>query len=143
MCRLLGVSASGYYAWRDRPTCQRALQDVWLTAKIHAIHRLSQESYGAPRIHAELTLEHSIHIGRKRVARLMRVAGLRGISRRRVVRTTTPDKQAILTPDLVERNFHILALDRLWVADISYIPIWMGFLYLAIVLDTCSRKVVG
>jgi transposase InsO family protein len=119
MCRLLGVSASGYYAWRDRPTCQRALQDVWLTAQIHAIHRFSQESYGVPRIHAELALEHHIHIGRKRVARLMRLAGLRGISRRRLVRTTTPGKQVILPPDLVERRFRVLELDRLWVADIS------------------------
>jgi putative transposase len=143
MCRLLGVSASGYYAWRDRPTSQRALQDVWLTAKIHAIHRLSQESYGAPRIHAELALEHRIHIGRKRVARLMRLAGLRGISRRRFVRTTTPEKHVILPPDLVERHFRILELDQLWVADITYIPTWMGFMYLAMALDACSRKVVG
>ena len=120
MCRLLGVSASGYYAWRHRPTCQRALQDVWLTAQIHAIHRFSQESYGVPRIHAELALEHRIHTGRKRVARLMRSAGLRGISRRRFVRTTTPEKHVVLPPDLVERNFHILELDRLWVADITY-----------------------
>ena len=83
------------------------------------------------RTHAELALEHRIHIGRKRVARLMRLAGLRGISRRRFVRTTTPEKHVILPPDLVERHFRILELDRLWVADITYIPTSAGFMYLA------------
>lgn len=143
MCRLLGVSASGYYAWRDRPACRRALRDIALTASIHAIHQLSRGCYGAPRVHAELRLEHGIRIGRKRVARLMRAAGLTGVSRRRFVRTTTPDNRAVLPPDLVDRNFRIGELDRLWVADITYIPTWTGFLYLAIVLDACSRKVIG
>jgi len=119
MCQLLGVSASGFYAWGGRPPSRRSLQDIALTAKIHAIHRFSRESYGAPRIHAELADEHGIHVGRKRIARLMRVAGLRGVSRRRFVRTTTPDNQAVLPPDLVDRNFRILQLDTLWVADIS------------------------
>jgi len=143
MCRLLGISASGFYAWDERPLSKRALEDVALTAKIHAIHRQSRECYGVPRIHAELADEHGLHVGRKRVARLMRVAGLRGISRRRFVRTTTPDDQAVLPPDLVDRNFRISELDRLWVADITYIPTWAGFLYLAVVLDACSRRVVG
>jgi putative transposase len=143
MCRLLGVSASGFYAWDERPLSKRALKDVALTAKIHAIHRQSRECYGAPRIHAELADEHGMHVGRKRVARLMRAAGLRGISRRRFVRTTTPDDEALLPPDLVDRNFRISEPDRLWVADITYISTWAGFLYLAIVLDACSRKVVG
>jgi hypothetical protein len=116
---------------------------VALTAKIHAIHRRSRESYGAPRIHAELADEHGIHVGRKRVARLMRAARLRGVSRRRFVRTTVPDIHADLPPDLVDRNFRIGELDRLWVADITYIPTWAGFLYLAIVLDACSRRVIG
>lgn len=142
MCRLLEVSANGYEARQGRPTCRRALRDVSLTAKIHAIHRLSQESHGVSRIHAELTLEHGIHIGRKRVVRLMRTPGLRGVWRRRFMRTTTADRQAVLPPDLVERNFHILEPDGLWVADITCIPTWLGFLYLAIVLDVCSRKVV-
>lgn len=143
MCRLLGVSASGFYAWDERPLCRRAIQDIALTAKIHGIHRVSRECYGAPRIHAELALEHAIHVGRKRVARLMRAAGLRGVSRRRFVRTTTADIHAVLPPDLVDRNFRIGELDRLWVADITYIATWTGFLYLAVVLDACSRKVVG
>lgn len=143
MCRLLGISASGFCAWRDRPPSKRALQDMALTAKIHAIHRQARECYGAPRIHAELSDEHGIHVGRKRVARLMRVAGLRGVSRRRFVRTTVPDRYAHSPPDLVDRNFRISELDRLWVADITYVPTWAGFLYLAIVLDACSRRVVG
>jgi len=143
MCRLLAVSVSGFYVWLERPPSRRALQDVALTAKIHTIHRLSRECYGAPRIHAELADEHDIHIGRKRVARLMRAARLRGVSRRRFVRTTVADIHADMPPDLVDRNFRIGQLDRLWVADITYIPTWAGFLYLAIVLDACSRKVVG
>jgi putative transposase len=143
MCRLLAVSVSGFYAWRDRPPSKRALWDIALTAKIHAIHRQARECYGAPRIHAELSDEHGIHVGRKRVARLMRAAGLRGVSRRRFVRTTVPDCYAHLPPDLVDRNFRISELDRLWVADITYVSTWAGFLYLAIVLDACSRRVVG
>lgn len=143
MCRLLGLSASGFYAWDGRAPSRRSLQDIALTVKIHAIHRFSRESYGAPRIHAELAEEHGIHVGRKRIARLMRAARLRGVSRRRFVRTTTPDHQAVLPPDLVDRNFRVLQLDALWVADITYVPTWAGFLYLAIVLDACSRKIVG
>ena len=143
MCRLLGVSASGFYAWDERPPSRRALEDIALSAKIHAIHRASRESYGVPRIHAELADDYGIHVGKKRVARLMRAAGLRGVSRRRFVRTTVADRYADLPPDLVDRNFQIDQLDRLWVADITYCPTWAGFLFLAIVLDACSRKVVG
>jgi putative transposase len=143
MCRLLGVSASGFYAWDERPPSRRALADIALSAKIHAIHRGSRECYGVPRIHAELADDYDIHVGRKRVARLMRAAGLRGVMRRSFVRTTVQDLTALAPPDLVDRNFQIDQLDRLWVADITYCPTWAGFLYLAIVLDACSRKVVG
>jgi putative transposase len=143
MCRLLGVSASGFYAWDERPLSKRALEDIALTAKIHAIHRASRECYGVPRIHAELADDYGIHVGKKRVERLMRAAGLHGVSRRRFVRTTVADIYADLPPDLVDRNFQIEQLDRLWVADITYVPTWAGFLFLAIVLDACSRKVVG
>jgi putative transposase len=143
MCRLLGVSASGFYAWDERPASRRALADIALTAKIHTIHRLSRESYGVPRIHAELADEHGIHVGKKRIARLMRAAGLRGVTRRGFVRTTVQDPTATMPLDRVNRNFTIDRIDTLWVADITYIPTWAGFLYLAIVLDACSRKVVG
>ena len=143
MCRLLGVSASGFYAWDERPLSKRALADIALSVKIRAIHRGSRECYGVPRIHAELADDYGIYVGKKRVARLMRAAGLRGVSRRRFVRTTVADIYADLPPDLVDRNFCISELDRLWVADITYVPTWAGFLYLAIVLDACSRKLVG
>jgi len=114
-----------------------------LSAKIHAIHRGSRESYGVPRIHAELADDYDIHVGKKRVARLMRAAGLRGVSRRRFVRTTVVDRHADLPPDLVDRNFQIDQLDRLWVADITYLRTAVGTVYLAAILDLYSRRIVG
>jgi putative transposase len=141
MCRLLGVSSSGYYAWMKRLPSRRAEEDAALLAEIHAAHATSHGTYGAPRIHAELTAK-GIHVGRKHVARLMSQAGLAGVSRRKFVVTTVKgdDRQA---PDLVERDFTAKAPDRLWVADITYIPTWAGFLYLAVVLDVFSRRIVG
>ncbi len=141
LCRTLGVSLSGYYAWRKRPLSPRARADVELTAQIEAVHRDSRGTYGAPRIHAELAAE-GIRIGRKRVARLMRTAGLQGVSRR-TCRTTVRDETARPAPDLVERQFTATGPDRLWVADITYVPTWAGFLYLAVVLDAWSRRVIG
>lgn len=143
MCRLLGVSASGFYAWRSRGRSTRAIKDIALTARIHAIHRRSRETYGAPRIRAELADAQGVRVGRKRVARLMRAASLRGVQRGRWVRTTRRDPQAMEPPDRVNRNFTVSEPDRLWVADITYVPTWAGFLYLAIVLDAYSRRVVG
>jgi putative transposase len=142
MCRLLDVSVSGYHAWRRRPPSARTEEDAALLERIREIHSASRGTYGAPRIHAELAAEGR-HVGRKRVARLMRGAGLAGISRRRRVRTTVRDQRARPAPDLVERNFAADAPDRLWVADITYIPTWAGFLYLAVVLDAFSRRIVG
>ncbi len=142
MCRLLEVSASGYHAWRDRPASARSQADAALLARIKAIHATSRRTYGAPRIHAELAAD-GISVGRKRIARLMRAAGLKGISRRKWVRTTQRAKDARPAPDLVARDFKAEAPDRLWVADITYIPTWAGFLYLAVVLDVFSRRVVG
>ncbi len=142
MCRVLGVSASGYYAWQQRPPSARAQADAVLTKSIRAIHERSRETYGMPRIHAELAAE-GLLVGRKRVARLMRGAGLEGISRRRRGRTTRRDRDARPAPDLVERNFSAGGPDELWVADITYVPTWAGFLYLAVVLDAFSRRVVG
>ena len=141
MCELLGVSSSGYYAWIKRRPSQRAETDVMLIAEIRVAHEASRGTYGAPRIHAELAAK-GLRVGRKRIARLMLQAGLAGVSRRRFVTTTVRDggRQA---PDLVERNFTAEAPDRLWVADITYIPTWVGFLYLAVVLDAYSRRIVG
>lgn len=143
MCRLLGISKSGYYAWLSRPMSARAREDIALTAKIHAIYRFSRETYGAPNIHAELADAHQIRVGRKRVARLMRAEGLRGASLRKFVVTTTSDPKAARAVDLVERRFYSEGPDRLWVADITYVPTWAGFVYLAIVLDVYSRRIVG
>jgi putative transposase len=141
MCRLLGVSSSGYYAWSKRPRSRRAETDEALLTEIRVAHEVSRGTYGAPRIHAELAAK-GIRVGRKRVARLMSQAGLAGVSRRKFVITTVKgdNRQA---PDLVERNFTAQAPDRLWVADITYIPTWAGFLYLAVVLDAYSRRIVG
>jgi putative transposase len=141
MCRLLDVSSSGYYAWMQRRPSRRAETDAALLAAIETAHAASGGTYGAPRIHAELAAKR-IHLGRKRVARLMRRAGLAGVHRRRFVLTTLRDGGRP-APDLVDRDFTAEAPDRLWVADITYIPTWAGFLYLAVVLDAFSRRIVG
>lgn len=142
MCRLLGVSPSGYYAWLQRPRSAHAESDEALLARIRSIYERSRGTYGAPRIYAEL-LRCGLPVGRKRVARLMCEAGLVGASRRRGVLTTFRDQKARPAPDLVERNFTAEGRDQLWVADITYIPTWAGFLYLAVVVDAWSRRVVG
>ena len=142
LCRTLGISPSGYYAWRKRPLSPRARADVELTAHIHAVHRESRGTYGAPRIHADLAAQ-GIHVGCKRVARLMRCADLQGVSRRTQCRTTVRDDTARPAPDLVDRQFTAVGPDRLWVADITYVPTGAGFLYLAVVVDAWSRRVIG
>ena len=142
MCRVLGVSPSGYYAWRKRPMAARTRADVELTAYIDEIHRTSRGTYGAPRVHAELAAL-GIHVGCKRVARLMRALGVCGISRRKRPRTTLRDQTHRPAPDLVARDFAAAGPDRLWVADITYIPTWAGFLYLAVIVDAWSRRVIG
>lgn len=142
MSRVLQVSRSGFYAWDGRQPCRRAREDARLALKIRQIHNNSRGTYGAPRIHAELAAG-GIHVGRKRVARIMRQEGLRGASRRRWTCTTVRDRCATVAPDLVKRDFRAQGADRLWVADITYVPTWAGFLYLAVVLDAWSRRVVG
>lgn len=142
MSRVLGVSPSGFYASRVRPISRRAREDVDLLHRIRKIHEISRGTYGVPRVHAELAAK-GIHVGHKRVSRLMRAAGLEGVSRRKGCRTTVRDRDARPAPDLVQREFSAAGPDRLWVADITYVPTWAGFLYLAIVLDAWSRRVVG
>ena len=142
MCRVLGVSPSGYYAWAQRGLSARAVRDVHLTAQITTSHARSDETYGAPRILADLR-ECGERVSQKRVTRLMRAAGLVGVSRRRGTRTTVRGPVADDAPDLVRRNFTATAPDQLWVADITYVPTWAGFLYLAVVLDAFSRRIVG
>jgi putative transposase len=142
MCRVLGLSTSGYYAWKQRRLCARSRSNAWLLERIAVIHERSGGTYGAPRVHAQLTQE-GVAVGYNRVARLMREARLRGVSRRRWVCTTQRDRSARPATDLVRREFTAAAPDQLWVADITYIATWEGFLYLAVVLDVFSRKVVG
>jgi putative transposase len=142
MCRVLELSPSGYYAWCARAPSARSIADEQLLGRIQAIHEASRATYGAPRVHAELVAE-GWNVGRKRVARLMRQSGLRGVCRRRWVITTERSEEARPAPDLVDRRFEATAPDRLWVADITYVPSAAGFLYLAIVLDAFSRRVVG
>jgi putative transposase len=142
MCRVLEVSASGYYAWRKRPASKRAQEDVVLLRQIRTAHESSRQTYGVPRVWRALG-KQGVAVGRDRVARVMRAAGLRGVSRRRFVVTTQRDERVRPAPDLVARRFAAEGPNQLWVADITYIPTWAGFLYLAIALDVWSRKVVG
>ena len=142
MSRVLGVSSSGFHAWCTRPVSARAQTDAALLDQIRAIYTRSRGTDGVPRVHAELAAQ-GVHVGRKRVARLMAAAGLAGVSRRKGTTTTRRDRDARPAPDLVERDFTAAAPDQLWVADITYILTWAGFLYLAVVLDAWSRRVVG
>lgn len=143
MARVLGVSKAGYYAWLHRPASVHAMADAALLKRVRTIHASSRHTYGAPRIHADLRQRGERH-SRKRIARLMREAGLVGASHRRGGPITTRrDKDARPAPDLVDRNFSATAPNQLWVADITYVPTAAGFLYLAVVLDAWSRKIVG
>ena len=143
MCQVLKVSPSGFYAWQERPPSRRALEDAVLTERIRAIHAASDATYGSPNIHAELR-DEGTRVGCKRVARLMRAAHIRGVSRRRgFVVTTRRDPAQRPAPDLVKRQFTAEGPNQLWVADMTYVPTWAGFIFLAIVLDVWSRRVVG
>ncbi len=143
LCRVLGVASSGYWAWRQRGCSARAQVDARLSARIGALHAASRQTYGVPRIHAALAAEGT-RCGRKRVARLMRQAGLVGCHRRRPFHTTQRDPLAELAPDLVQRQFVASAPNQLWIADITSVPTrYEDFLYLAVVLDVFSRRVVG
>ena len=142
MCRMMGVSPSGYYAWRRREASVRSKHDAQLKARIQAIHSWSRGTYGAPRLHAERA-DESVHVGRKRIARLLRELGLAGVSRRKGTRTTRRHRDARPPPALVARQFAAERPDQLWVADVTYVPTWAGFVYLAVVVDAFSRRVVG
>jgi putative transposase len=142
LCRMLGVSPSGYWAWRGRVGGRRAAADEALLEAIRAIHAASRATYGAPRVHAAL-LAAGWHVGRKRVARLMRAARLIGVHRRQRNSRPAGAGRGLVAPDLVRRRFHSDAPDRLWVADITELPTGQGPFYLAALLDAFSRRVVG
>jgi putative transposase len=142
LCRLVDVSRAGYYAWLRRRPSTRAQADAVLTQEIREIHRKSRQTYGVPRLHASLCANGQ-HVSRKRVARLMRAAGLRGCVRRRRVRTTVSDPQATPAPNVVARQFGVGDLNHLWITDLTYLWTAEGWLYLAAMLDASSRRVVG
>ena len=142
LCRVLQVARSAYYAWARRGVSARAQADEELAAQIAAVHARSRRTYGAPRGHAELRAG-GVRCARKRVARLMRAAGLVGCHRRRRGRTTVADPAHAPAPDLVAREFVARAPNRLWIGDITYLPTREGWLYLAVLVDVYSRRVVG
>ena len=143
LCETLKVSTSGYYDWQDRPLSKRRQANAVLSESIRRAHRVSDETYGMPRIRAELA-DMGIVASRKRIARLMRAMRIQGVSRRRAWCVTTQRNQRQRpAPDLVTRVFIAKEINELWVADMTYLPTWEGFLYLAVVTDACSRKVVG
>jgi putative transposase len=143
MCRVLQVSASGYYDWVRREPSARSTANTVLLERIRAVHAQSDSTYGRPRVCAELRAQ-GLAVNAKRVGALMRANGIRGVSRRRgFVLTTQRDKADPKAPDLVKREFSAQAPNRLWVADMTYVPTWAGFIFLAIVLDVWSRRVVG
>jgi putative transposase len=143
MCRALGVNRTSFHDWERRAPSDRALSDAFLVEKIKQIHAGSDGTYGARRIHAELRIEHDIRVGRKRVERLMKAAGISGVLARKRRRTTVRLPGVRVAPDLVERDFRPSGPDQTWSADITYVSTREGFLYLAHVQDLYSRLIVG
>jgi putative transposase len=143
MCRALGVNRTSFHDWERRAPSDRALSDAWLSEKIKAIHAASDGTYGVRRIHAELRLEHGVRVGRKRVERLMKAAGISGLLPRKRRRTTVRLPGVRVARDLVERDFRPDGPNQTWSADITYVSTWEGFLYLAHVQDLFSRLIVG
>ena len=143
MCRALGVNRTSFHDWERRAPSDRALTDAWLSEKIKLIHKAKRKVYGAPRIHAELRMQFGIRVGRKRVERLMQTAGISGLVPKKRGRTTIAVPGVRVADDLVERQFRPDAPNVLWLADITYLRSWEGWLYLAAVQDAYSRRIVG
>jgi putative transposase len=143
MCRALEVNRTSFHDWERRPPSDRSLQDAWLLEQIKQIHETNRRVYGAPRIHAELRLGRGIRVGRKRVERLMKSAGVSGLVAKKYGRTTIRVPGVRVADDLVERQFRPSTPNVLWLADITYLRTWEGWLYLAAVQDAYSRRIVG
>lgn len=144
LCRALGVTRAAYYASRSRPASRRALEDAHLKELIEKVFEDSRRLYGAPKVHMALKLGHGVHTGQKRVARLMRELGLVGVSKREGRRRKAKfSPEAAAAPDLVHRRFRADSPNELWVADITYIETWEGYLFLACVMDMCTKRIVG
>lgn len=142
-CELLGVSRSGCYEWATRAPSDRALSDAWLLEEIRSIWAENRKVYGAPRIHADLQMKHGVRVGTKRVERLMRDAGLSGLIERKRGRTTMRVPGVRVADDLGERRFRRDAPNVLWIADVTYLRTWEGWLFLAAVQDAYSGRIVG
>jgi len=143
MCRVLGVSRSGFHAWAKRLPSPRAVEDARLTDRIGVLHTLRRKVYGSPRIWSDLVLDDGERIGRKRVERLMRQAGLSGLVTKKWKSTTVRVPGVRVAEDLLDRDFAAGAPNRCWVADITYLRTWEGWLYLVAVQDLYSRQIVG
>jgi len=141
-CDLLGVSRSGYYAWRDRPEAPRAAEDAELVVEIKAAHKAGRGNYGSPRVHRELRAKGR-RVGRKRVERLMRREGIVGRRKKRFRKTTDSNHSHPIAPNVLERNFDVDLPNAAWVTDVTYVWTHEGWLYLAAILDLFSRRVVG
>ncbi len=142
MCRVLGVSRSGFYAWRERPASAHSRDDARLAVDVAAAHKRSRGRYGSPRVHAELRAQ-GVRVGRKRIERLMRERGLRARPRRRFRKTTDSRHPHPIAPNVLERNFEASAPNQVWVTDVTYVWTHEGWLYLAVMLDLYARRVVG
>ena len=143
MCRILEVSRSGYHAWVGRPPSPRAVDDARLTIRIRELHKKRRKVYGSPRIWADLVLDEGERIGRKRVERLMRQAGLSGLITKKWKATTIRVPGVRVADDLLDRDFSAVGPNQRWVADITYLRTWEGWLYLVAVQDLFSRRIVG
>jgi putative transposase len=143
MSRVLGVNRTAFHAWERRPPSQRMMEDAFLIERIRKIHGEFRGVYGSPRIHAELRMAHGIRVAEKRVERLMREAGISGLIEKKRGRTTIRVPGVRVADDLVRRDFRPAAPNVLWVADITYLSTWQGWLYLAAVQDAFSRAIVG
>lgn len=139
---MLDISTSGYYAWLKRAPSQRRQTDIVLGDRLEVLHRQSRSTYGRPRLRQDL-FDEGFRVSDKRIARIMRERRIYGATRRKGFKTTVRNRDARPAPDLVDRNFTAGGPDQLWVSDITYIPTWSGFLFLAVVLDVYSRRVVG
>lgn len=142
MCNILSISRSRYYAWRNNPLSKRANADAFLTDKIKAVFVEGRENYGTRRIQSRLR-QRGVEISRKRIARLMELAGLRCKIKRKFKVTTNSNHKLYIAPNLLQRQFHVTSPNRVWAGDITYIPTRNGWLYLATVMDLYSRKIVG
>jgi len=142
LCELLGVSRSGYYAWIDRPAAPKAVSDAQLVVESKAAMRRGRGAYGSPRVHRELRAR-GVRVGKKRIERLMRENDLAARQKRRFVHTTDSHHERPIAPNVLDRNFDATAANEAWVGDVTYIPTGEGWLYLAVLLDLFSRRVVG